>query len=105
MRVLILNTDYEAFLEDLYTHVQGLADRTYDEQMEARNRSLFGVADFYSQGLKANGLAAADLHLNNRAMQLRWAAENGAPIGKKAQGAESRGIVAAARRLFGARQT
>ncbi len=104
MRVLILNTDYEAFLEDLYTHVHGLADMTYDEQMAARNRSLFGVADFYSQGLKANGVEAADLHLNNRAMQLRWAAENGIPIDERAERVEGWGILATARRLYRARQ-
>jgi hypothetical protein len=101
MRVLILNTDYEAFLEAFYAASPGLADRTYDEQMAARNLALFGVADFYSQGLKANGVDAEDLHLNNCAMQLRWAAENGVPIEENAQGAESRGIVAMARRLFG----
>ena len=77
MRVLILNTDYEAFLEDLYAENPGLADQSYDQQMAVRNRSLFGAADFYSEGLKANGVEAADVHLNNRAMQLRWAAERG----------------------------
>lgn len=77
MRVLILNTDYEAFLEDLYAQNPGLVDRSYDEQMAVRNHSLFGAADFYSEGLKANGVEAADIHLNNRAMQLRWAAEHG----------------------------
>ena len=104
MRVLILNTDYEAFLHDLYAANSGLANRTYEEQMAARNRSLFGVADFYSQGLKDNGLEAADLHLNNRAMQLRWAAENGVPAGERAERAGGCGVVATARRLFRARQ-
>ncbi len=80
MRVLILNTDYEAFLDDLYVQNPGLADQSYDQQMAVRNCSLFGAADFYSEGLKANGAEAADLHLNNRAMQLRWAAERGVNI-------------------------
>ena len=74
LRVLILNTDYEAFLDDLYAENPGLAERRYDEQMAVRNASLFGAADFYSEGLKANGVEAADIHLNNRSMQLRWAA-------------------------------
>jgi spore maturation protein CgeB len=94
LRVLILNTDYEAFLEDLYAEHPGLAEQSYDEQMAARNRSLFGVADFYSEGLKANGLEAADIHLNNRAMQLRWAMEHGITI-------DPRSIGARVRRLFG----
>jgi hypothetical protein len=80
LRVLILNTDYEAFLEDLYAQNPGLADQSYDRQMAVRNHSLFGVADFYSEGFKANGAEAVDLHLNNRAMQLRWAAEQGLTI-------------------------
>jgi spore maturation protein CgeB len=80
MRVLILNTDYEAFLEDLYSQVPGLAERTYDEQLAERNHSLFGVADFYSRGFEAAGAAAAEIHLNNRPMQLQWAFEHGLKI-------------------------
>ena len=100
MRVLILNTDYEAFLEDLYAENPGLADRSYDQQMAVRNRSLFGSADFYSQGLKANGVEAADVHLNNRAMQLRWAAEHGVNI-HAGTPVEPKSLGAKVRRLFG----
>lgn len=100
MRVLILNTDYEAFLEDLYAENSGLAEQSYDQQMAVRNRSLFGVADFYSEGLKANGAEAADVHLNNRAMQLRWAAEHGVTT-QTEKPVEPQGIGAKVRRLFG----
>jgi spore maturation protein CgeB len=103
VRVLILNTDYEAFLDDLYTENPGLADRSYDQQMAARNRSLFGAADFYSQGLKANGAEAADLHLNNRPMQLRWAAEHGLGI-PATDTLEPKGISAKLSRLFRGRK-
>lgn len=99
MRVLILNTDYEAFLEDLYRANPGLADRSYAEQMAVRNDSLFGAADFYSAGLKANGAEAADLHLNNRPMQLRWATEHGLGISETGTG-QSQGISAKLGRLF-----
>jgi len=97
--VLILNTDYEAFLEDLYRDHPGLADRSYAEQMAVRNASLFGAADFYSAGLKANGAEAADLHLNNQPMQLRWAAEHGLVISPK-DAPNSRSIFAKAGRLL-----
>jgi spore maturation protein CgeB len=100
VRVLILNTDYEAFIDDLYAENPGLADQSYDQQMAVRNRSLFGAADFYSEGLKANGVAAADVHLNNRAMQLRWAAEHGMNILAE-RPVESQGLRATVRRLFG----
>jgi spore maturation protein CgeB len=100
VRVLILNTDYEAFLDDLYVGNPGLAEQSYDEQMVVRNASLFGAADFYSKGLKANGVEAADIHLNNKPMQLRWAAEHGVSI-RGGQPAEPRGVSARVRRLFG----
>lgn len=99
MRVLILNTDYEAFLDDLYASNPGLAEQGYAEQMAVRNASLFGAADFYSQGLKANGVEAADIHLNNRAIQLRWAAEHGVNI-RAANKPDRRGFSAKLRRLF-----
>jgi hypothetical protein len=102
MRVLILNTDYEAFLDDLYAENPGLAEQSYDRQMAVRNRSLFGAADFYSEGLKANGVEAVDIHLNNRAMQLRWAAEHGVTIDTE-RPVEPQLFGARVRRLFGGR--
>ncbi|WP_298258687.1 glycosyltransferase [Bradyrhizobium sp.] len=103
MRVLILNTDYEAFLEDLYAQNPGLAQASYAEQMVARNESLFGSANFYSEGLTANGAEAADLHLNNRNMQLRWAAEHGLTV-PEADPAEPNTVAARVRRLLGTRK-
>lgn len=100
MRVLILNTDYEAFLDDLYAENPGLAGQSYDQQMAVRTASLFGAADFYSKGLKANGIQAADIHLNNKAMQLGWAAEHRLNIGAADQ-TETRSLSAKMRRLFG----
>jgi spore maturation protein CgeB len=99
VRVLILNTDYEAFLEDLCAENPGLAEQSYDQQMAVRNRSLFGAADFYSEGLKANGVEAADVHLNNRAMQLRWAGEHGVIV-SAADKPGPKGVAAKLRRLF-----
>jgi spore maturation protein CgeB len=103
MRVLILNTDYEAFLDDLYAENPGLAEESYDQQMAVRNRSLFGAADFYSEGLKANGVEAADIHLNNRAMQLRWATEHGVNIDAE-RPVEPQLFGASVRRLFGGKR-
>ena len=80
MRVLILNTDYEAFLEDLYAENPDWRTRATISRWRCETASLFGAADFYSEGLRANGVEAADIHLNNRAMQLRWAAEHGVNV-------------------------
>jgi spore maturation protein CgeB len=100
VRVLILNTDYEAFLDDLYAENPGLAEESYDQQMAVRNRSLFGAADFYSEGMKANGVEAAEIHLNNRVIQLRWAAEHGVNISAE-RPVETQLFGAKVRRLFG----
>jgi len=45
MRFLILNTDYPEFLRGLYAQHPGLEKQPYEEQMQARVESLFGVAD------------------------------------------------------------
>lgn len=77
MRVLILNADYPNFLRELYLARPGLAGRSYAEQMEVRNSSLFGVADFYSRNFRSHGHEAAEIHLNNHWMQYAWAREHG----------------------------
>jgi spore maturation protein CgeB len=77
MRFLILNTDYLEFINWLYTQNPGLEKRPYEEQMRARNKSLFGVADFYSSNLNRLGNEAWDIHANNWFMQKAWAAEHG----------------------------
>jgi spore maturation protein CgeB len=77
MRVLFLNTDYPGFLLWLYRTRPGLALRGYAAQLQARNASLFGTADFMSQALIAAGHQAIDVHANNRPLQETWAAEHG----------------------------
>jgi spore maturation protein CgeB len=77
MRFLILNTDYFEFLRWLYTQSPELDKQTYENQMEARNKSLFGVADFYSSNLRRLGHEARDVHANNLFMQRAWASEHG----------------------------
>ncbi len=72
MKVLIVNTDYQDFLVWLYTQHPGLEERTYEEQLEARHASLFGVADFYSHNLRQLGHEAHDLYANNRCLQFAW---------------------------------
>jgi hypothetical protein len=80
MRVMILSADYPRFLRDLYRSRPGLAGSSYDDQMQARNDSLFGVADFYSRNFKAHGQDAAEFHINNPWLQYAWAREHGLKI-------------------------
>lgn len=83
MRFLILNTDYPEFLSWLYTEHPGLEQQPYEEQMQARNESLFGVADFYSSNLRKLGHEAWDIHTNNEFIQRAWAREHGVQIDKQ----------------------
>ena len=76
MKILILNTDYPGFLDRLYRQNPGLERRPYEDQMRARNDSLFGVADFYSHHLRALGHEAWDVHANNPFLQQAWAREH-----------------------------
>ena len=80
MRVMILSADYPRFLRNLYSSRPGLAERSYGEQMAARNDSLFGVADFYSRNFRAHGHEAAEFHVNNPWLQYAWARQQGLSI-------------------------
>jgi hypothetical protein len=77
MRFLIVNTDYEEFLRDLYAARPGLEHASYEAQLRARYDSLFSVADFYSHNLRALGHEAWDVYANNEPMQRAWAHEHG----------------------------
>jgi spore maturation protein CgeB len=80
MKFLVLNTDYPEFLSWLYSKQPSLGRATYTEQLRARMKSLFGVADFYSSNLRRLGHEAWDIHANNEAMQRAWARENGIQV-------------------------
>src|SRR5579863_4126213 len=77
MRILVLNADYLRFQAWLYRRQPGLEDASYAAQMAARNASLFGLADFYSRNFAALGHPAAEIHVNNPALQAAWAREHG----------------------------
>lgn len=76
MKFLIINTDYPDFLHWFYAQHPGLEDRPYQEQLDARSESLFGVADFYSTNLIQLGHEARELHANNEWIQRAWAREH-----------------------------
>ena len=55
MGLIIINTDYPEFLRWLYTQHPGLEKQSYEEQMQVRMDSLFGMADFYPSNLRKLG--------------------------------------------------
>ena len=75
MRILIVNTDYPAFLKQHYRTHSGLAEASFDYQMKVRNASLFGVFDAYSRGFAANGHEAWEVHANNGLLQRQYMVE------------------------------
>jgi spore maturation protein CgeB len=75
MRFLIVNTDYSAFVADLYRQHHGLSSQPSEDQMQLRFATLFGVADFYSGALRALGHEAKDVILNLAPAQRQWATE------------------------------
>ena len=77
VRILFLNADYPSFLSSLYERERGLALREYSAQMDARNASFFGTADFMSRYMPANGVDAIDVHTNNRPLQEAWGISRG----------------------------
>ena len=77
MRFLILNTDYPQFLAQFYAENTGLAEESFERQMSDRMETMFGVADFYSQGLRKLGHLAVDVHANNGHAQQVWGREHG----------------------------
>jgi spore maturation protein CgeB len=78
-RFLIVNADYPDFLDKLYSG-SGLERASYQEQMQARIDSLFGVSDFYPRNLAELGHTAAEVFINNRFLQEAWAREHGVKI-------------------------
>jgi spore maturation protein CgeB len=77
MRILIINTDYDPFLRNLYGENQNLTSSSYEEQLRDRNDTLFGVADFYSRNFIALGHQAWEIHANNAALQAAWLNSHG----------------------------
>ena len=77
MRFLIVDTDYPAFLEWLYSKHEGLEHRSFDEQMRVRAASAFGQEAFLSENLRKLGHEAFSIHANNAFIQAAWAREHG----------------------------
>jgi spore maturation protein CgeB len=77
MRFFVINTDYAEFIRDEYGRHPGLAEETFDVQLEHRYATLFGMANFYSKNLQALGHHAIDIIANHPYLQTQWAREHG----------------------------
>jgi spore maturation protein CgeB len=77
MRILILDTYYESFLESHHRAHPELADAPYEQQWRALMSRFFGTADSYSHYLGELGHTAHEVVLNDRSLQGAWARERG----------------------------
>jgi spore maturation protein CgeB len=93
MRFLIVDTDYSAFLNWLYSREPGLRHRTYDQQMRARAQSFFGCGVSYATNLNTLGHEAHQIFFNNKYLQQAWAREHGLNIKPHWQFGLRRGVV------------
>jgi hypothetical protein len=75
MRVLIVDTCYEAFLDSHYA-TPGLRARPYAEQWRALMDTFFGTADAYSHYLGEQGHEAHEVVVNCAALQEAWGREH-----------------------------
>ena len=80
MRVLILDTDYPAFLDWIYAENPALHKKPFDEQQRVHTEACFGLAGFCAGNLRVLGHDAQDIHVNNEVMQKQWAREHGLKV-------------------------
>lgn len=85
MRVLIVDTCYQAFLSSHYHRHEGLVERTYDEQWHSLMGTFFGTADAYSHYLGELGHTAHEVVVDCEPLQRAWAREHGLPAQTRAE--------------------
>ena len=76
MRVLIVDTCYDAFLDAHYGRQPGLEDQPYELQWRALMDTFFGTADSYSHFLAPLGHEAHEVVVNCEPLQQAWAREH-----------------------------
>ena len=75
----MVDTYYQAFLDQHYESTPGLSRRPYRAQLASLMDCFFGTSDAYSRHLAKLGHDAIDIVANCAPLQRRWAAENRRP--------------------------
>lgn len=77
MKILFISVYYPAFLKSFY---EGKGTKLkkfgFDKHRQVLLDELFGDADFYSTGVKENGIDSEDIIANDEILQRKWAKEN-----------------------------
>jgi spore maturation protein CgeB len=100
VRIAVVDTYYQAFLDRHYEASPGLSRSTYREQLDSLMECCFGTSDAYSRHLTELGHEAIDLVANCMPLQERWAAENRRPGRLRRVAARVRGFPRSPRSPF-----
>lgn len=77
MKILFVSTYYPAFLSSFYARYgKALLHKAYKFHKKKLLGELFGDSDFYSEGVRKNGIEAEDVVANDGVLQKKWAKEN-----------------------------
>ena len=93
MRFLIVDTDYQSFLDSLYAQHPGLENEPYARQLQVRAESGFACGLSYSDNLCELGHEAHQIFFNNEPLQMAWAREHGVKIERRWRFRMRRGVV------------
>ena len=77
VRVLLLQTYYPEFLDELYAREPRLSEMDYGGQLARVFGEAFGIGDSYAAGLRALGCEAFEVITNADVAQMAWATEHG----------------------------
>ena len=75
LKILIVDTYYQPFLNKIYQQTPGLSQSSYLEQEQVLMDACFGTSDFYSSNLTKLGIEAIDLVANCHHLQKQWVIE------------------------------
>lgn len=81
MRILIVDTYYDAFLTDFHAQRRKPGFASYADGWRALMDECFGTADYYSSNLRTLGHEAAEIVANDYSLQSHWAREHGMAVG------------------------
>jgi len=84
MRIAIVDTYYQRFIDSFYQKNRGLSHSNSDTQRRYLLDACFGTSDYYSYNLSVQGCEALDLIVNCVPLQREWARENQVPFSSMA---------------------
>jgi hypothetical protein len=76
-KILIVQTNYPAFLKSFYSKYSNWNNYNYDKLMKLWENELFGTSGHYSKALNKLGWNAKEIIIDDRNSQSIWAKENG----------------------------